>query len=144
MDEVIENIVDKGDAGIGEEFIVREMVVKPLYMVSAMKEPVSMNNCVSVVVCLPSGVGRGNFSFRVVNEGAFLEVCVEWPTLLTTVLLLYRRRLMWGVAGVLEPYHPKILGFESALKELRRKFFRLRSIYYSDSSLVSSASWKCN
>ena len=80
-----------------------------------------MTNCVSVAVYLPSGVGRGDFSFRVVENGAFLEVYVMWLVPLTSVLLLYRNGLMREVPGRLEPYHPKILGFESALKELQQK-----------------------
>ena len=119
-DEVIENIVDEGNADIGEELVMGEIVFKPLYIVSAWKEPGSMTNCVSVAVCLPSGVGRGDFSFRVVDDGAFLEVCVTWPAALTNVLLLHRKWLMRDVPGRLEPYHPKILGSSPPSKNYGR------------------------
>ena len=70
-DEVIENIVDEGNADIGEELVMGEMVFRTLYIVSAWKEPDFMTNCAVVAVCLPSGVGRGDFSFRVVDAGLF-------------------------------------------------------------------------
>ena len=120
-DDIIEHFADEGDASIGEEIIMGDMVFKPLYIVSAWKEPGSMTYCVSVAVCLPSGVGRGDYSFRVVEEGAFLEVSVTWPADLTNVLLLRRKWLATEGSGGLERYHPKILGFESALKDLRKK-----------------------
>ena len=89
-DEIIENIANDGDVGIWEEIITGEMVFKSLYMVSAWKEPGSMTNCAYVAVGLPSGVGRVDFPFRVVDEGSFLEVRVTWPAALTNVLSIHR------------------------------------------------------
>lgn len=90
-------------------------------MVSACKNPGSSINCISVAVCLPLGVGRGDFSFWVVDDGAFLEVYVMWLAAVTNVLLLQGKWLTHNGLGELEPHYPKILGFASDLKELRKK-----------------------
>ena len=89
-------------------------------MASAWKEPGSKTNSISVAVCLPSRVDRGDFCFRVVDEVSVLEVSVTWTAALTNVLLMHRQWLAKERIGGLEPYHAYILGFESALMDLRK------------------------
>ena len=79
-----------------------------------------MTNRVSLAIVLPSGVEYGGFFARVVEGGEFVElkVCLSGPM----VNLEYLNK-NWVVSSEdnqrIEPYHPKIIGFQNSLKDLR-------------------------
>lgn len=92
----------------------------PLHLISTWTEPDSTNQCVTVAVVLPSGVGSGGFSVRVLENGRELELVVRMPKQLQDMKLLHRKWLRSTRYDRMEPYHPKIVGFQNALKELRQ------------------------
>lgn len=87
----------------------------PLYLMSEWQEPRTTLKCLTIAIILPSGVGPGHFKLQVVEEGECLEVTVDWPSPLTDIPMMHKKWFGNGLSDV----HPKILGFESALKMLR-------------------------
>lgn len=73
-----------------------------------------------MAVFLPSGVRAGEYSTRVREGGQEFEVHVKWPLPLCNDEMLHRKWLR-SEEDRLEGYHPKLLGFENALKEYREK-----------------------
>ena len=86
---------------------------------SSWVEPSTTTRGLTIAIRLPSGVGPGDWSAHVSEGGDFYEVEVHWPVEFSDVNLLHRKWLNSKRADRLEPYHPKILGFERALKSLR-------------------------
>lgn len=76
-------------------------------------------NCIP----LPSGVKLGMTKCRIMPGGSMLEVAIDWPNVLQEVRLLYWKRLKHSTTkpAQLSSYHPMINGFESALRDYRRK-----------------------
>lgn len=56
---------------------MRDVVFKPLYMLSACNEPGSMTNCVTAAVCLPSGVGHGDPFLALLTKGPFWRLALH-------------------------------------------------------------------
>ena len=73
-----------------------------------------------VAIILPSGVGSGDFTITVVDGGHFLELAVRLPRPQVDVLVMHRWKLSNPESGFMS-YHPSVLGFESALIELRKR-----------------------
>ena len=80
-------------------------------------EPRTLRQCVSVAIVLPSGVRTGQFKVKVCESGDHLELKVDWPKPISDIAMLHRK---WSLAGTLSDVHPKVLGFENALKLLRQ------------------------
>ena len=90
----------------------------PLYLMSNWQESLTTVKRLSVAIVLPSGIQ--GFKIKVVEEGDCLELVIDWPLPLTDTSMLHRKWLEFG-DGSLTEVHPKVLGFQSALKSLREK-----------------------
>jgi len=115
------NDSDDSDGGAGSELTAGERQLRPLYLLSRWVEPGTTTKMVSVAIVLPSGVGAGDFSVRVVDSGQFLELTVQWPAALVDIEVMHRKWLRMIGNGGFQKYHPKYLGFEAALKKLRER-----------------------
>lgn len=93
----------------------------PIHMISNWVEPNTTRKCVSVAILLPSGVGPGNFSVRVIEGGRELEVCIRWPEAFSDLEVLHKKWIRSQESDHIEVYHPKLIGFENCLKQLREK-----------------------
>lgn len=112
---------DDDEPGAGGDVLLGEKAVKPLYLLSQWVEPGTMTKRLSVAIVLPSDIGQGHFSVRVVDGGEYLELTVIWPTSLIDISVMHRKWLAPGASGGFAVYHPKFLGFEVAPKELRER-----------------------
>lgn len=114
---------DPGNAdvedGVGTELVLGERSFRPLYLISEWNEPATMTRRISVAILLPSGVGSGDFTLRVVDGGEFLELTVCWPPTLIDLEIMHKKWLRPDAPGGFQTYHPKLIGFESALKAMR-------------------------
>lgn len=94
-------------------------VFQPLHLTSCWMEPGSTTKCLTVAIMLPSGVGAGQFSLRVLEGGRQLEIIVNWPAPLVDLSMMHRKWLTAAGPEKIESYHPKLTGFENALKAYR-------------------------
>lgn len=85
---------------------------QPLHTLSDWFEPGATTKCLNVAVLLPSGVGPGELSVRVVNGGFELHVTVTWPNHLADFHMLHRKWLTSMGHDKIEIHHPKFIGFE--------------------------------
>lgn len=112
---------DSVDGGAGVELTSGSLNFKPLYLLSRWVEPGTMTNRVTAAILLPSGVGSEDFFVRVVDGGEYLELTVVWPPALIDLTVMNKKWLIPNAAGGFQLYHPKMIGFEMALKELRSR-----------------------
>lgn len=91
----------------------------PLNIHSVWNEPGTTTRMITVAIILPSGIGPGDFSLRVVEGGRELELTVQWPNPLTDLDTMHKKWLLSNGLDHMERYHPKYLGFEAALKHFR-------------------------
>lgn len=82
-----------------------------VYMVSSWEERHTTTKRLSVAICLSSGVQCGDYSIHVVSRGLCLEMKCKWPVEFCNVELLHRKWLK-SDKDKLEPYHPKLSGFD--------------------------------
>lgn len=82
---------------------------------SEWQEPRTTTMRLSFAIVLPSGIT--GFKVRVIEEGDCLELTVDWPKPLTDINMMHRKWLVND--SEFTDVHPKILGFEAALKNLR-------------------------
>lgn len=75
----------------------------------------------TIAILLPSGVGAGDFTVRVVEGGNQLELTVFCPPALIDLRVMHRKWLLPGSRAGFQVYHPKFIGFETALKNLRSR-----------------------
>ena len=107
---------------VGSEFVYDACSFSPLHLISEWTEAGTMTRRITVAMLLPSGVEQGMFSVSVVDGGRFVEMVVQWPNALVRMDVLHRKWLSTRLIGHrLEMYHPKIVGFERALKGFRRQ-----------------------
>lgn len=93
----------------------------PLHLISVWQEPGTMTKCLSVAILLPSGIGEGDFAWRVIGEGHVLEISVIWPPPLQQPEIMHKKWLNKDNREGFEMYHPKVVGFQLALKQLRKR-----------------------
>lgn len=103
----------------GSELVMGDYVFKSILFRSAWVEPSTTNRRLTIAIVLPSGTGAGDWSAHVADGEYFYDVEVYWPEEFSDVKLLHGKWLHRKGADRLEPYHPKMIGFESALKALR-------------------------
>lgn len=109
----------------GQELLLGDTSFKPISFLSdSWIKPSSTTKMISLIVCLPSGVRK--FFVRVVDDGNYVELKVEWPGPLVDPEWLFRKFLSSGIAPngdkippTMEPYHPKILALQAALRKFR-------------------------
>lgn len=71
---------------------------------------------------LRSDVGAGGFCAKVVEGGEFIELVIRCPTAIVDVEILHKKWLQSKVAEErIEGYPPKIIGFQNALRGLRKQ-----------------------
>ena len=87
-------------------------------MTSTWIEPVTTTKRITLATVLPSGIGSGELSVRVVDGGEYVELAVMWPEPLVDLQVMHKKWLNADGRDRLLPYHPKYLGFEAALKKL--------------------------
>eukprot|EP00172_Hildenbrandia_rubra_P004243 Plantae.Rhodophyta-Hildenbrandia_rubra.ctg8188.p1 GENE.Plantae.Rhodophyta-Hildenbrandia_rubra.ctg8188~~Plantae.Rhodophyta-Hildenbrandia_rubra.ctg8188.p1 ORF type:complete len:223 (-),score=23.23 Plantae.Rhodophyta-Hildenbrandia_rubra.ctg8188:110-778(-) len=117
--EALERGGELADEGAGDELLLSPSSFKPLRLISCWIEQESLTKRATAAIALPSGVGAGQFSSRVVDDGEHLEVKARWPEPLESSKLLHRKWLCAGGKAQMKEHHPAIVGFEDALKKLR-------------------------
>lgn len=81
-----------------------------------------MTRRLSLAILLPSGIRTGNFSVAFSKCGRTLDLGVCWPNAFLNMETLHKKWLLaTNDHEKLEAYHPKILGFEAALKIKRKQ-----------------------
>ena len=60
----------------GAELAAGELASKPLFMISSRNERSTLTKRLCVAIILASGVGSGDFTITVVDEGHFLQLAV--------------------------------------------------------------------
>lgn len=119
--DVDEDDSDSGlEDGAGAELVSGDLVFKPLFIISKWVERTTLVKRLTVAVILPSGIGSGDFTISVVDGGQYLRLAVLWPKPLLDVTVMHRWKLGDPNNGFM-CYHPSVLGFESALRELRKR-----------------------
>lgn len=97
-------------------------LLKPAYLLAQWIEPRTLQKRLTLSVQLPAGTEAGMFKCRVdPNNRKVFEVSVVWPKPLVDVEVMHRKWLTSTGPDRIQAYHPKILAFQAALKELRRK-----------------------
>lgn len=118
-------MADMADSCSSDECLLTEKtsssLFSPLHLISEWTEPGTTRRCISLAIVLPSGVGTGQFSTRVVEGGRELHVTVRLPRPLLDLAFLHKKWLKEGAKERMEKYHPKFLGFENALKNFRAR-----------------------
>lgn len=95
---------------------------QPHYLLSEWEVAGSAVRRLSVAIWLPSGVSKGDYSYNLAKCGKVLEVRIQWPRFLTDTLYLHKFWLCKPMEnGGIQPYHPKIHGFEKHLKSYRAR-----------------------
>ena len=102
--------------GAGAELTAGELAFKPFFMISSWDERSTLTKRLCVAIILPSGVGSGDFTITVVDGAHFLQLAVRWPKPLVDVSIMHLWKLSNPSSGFM-PYHPSVIGFESALSE---------------------------
>lgn len=91
----------------------------PLHLISEWIKSGTKSKMVTVSIVLPSGVGPRQCSTRIVEGGRELELTVKWPVPLTDLSVMHKKWLNSRAADIIGVYHPKYIGFETALNALR-------------------------
>lgn len=92
-----------------------------MHIFSSWVEPNTTTKRLTVAVLLPSGVGPGQFSIRVAEDGGALEFTMIWPDPFINMSILHRKWLQSQSDDRIEGYHPKLIGFEHHLKSFRSR-----------------------
>ena len=103
---------------VGSELFNHAKTFKQLYLLSVWTEPGTMTNRISAAIVISSGIESGGFSLRVGDSGESIERNVLWPRTLVDMEVLHRKWLK-SEAQKFKTYHPNMVGFENALKQLR-------------------------
>lgn len=100
-----------------EEIILPQCSFKPLHLISYWKETFTTRQCISAVILLQSGIDE--YKLQVIDDGTMLQLTVTWPTQMTDVRVLHHCWLNMNRSEYITEHHPKIGGFETALRRLR-------------------------
>lgn len=111
--------MEDGEGADGAELMLGDLDFKPLYVLSVWTEPRTTTKCITLAIVLPSGVGSGKFSCRVVDGGEYVELTVMWPNPLIDIETMHRKWIQADSQTDFKLYHPKVIGFQNALKQLR-------------------------
>ena len=79
----------------------------------------------TTAIVLLSGIGADESLFHVLEGGKTLELTVAWQRALLDTFIMHKKWLLdenVGRIGSIEKYHPKVVGFEEALQDLRTRF----------------------
>lgn len=80
-------------------------------------EPGTTVQCLNVAILLPTGVAPTDYTSRIADDGSSIELTVTLPEAFTNPLELHKK---WIVTNpTFQTYHPKVVGFENALKDMR-------------------------
>lgn len=105
--------------GAGEEllFVGEPKMWHPLYSVAHWKDA-KMEPWCTVVVLLPSGVGKDESKVKVERDGTILSVSIEWPNMMTSTELLHAA---WRLKdpNALPDIHPKVIALNEEVKGLK-------------------------
>lgn len=116
------NDSENGDPGV--ELTVKDSFFKPLYIIGEREEPSTRTKRLTVVLVLPSGVNRSDFTLQVLEGGMSLQLTVKWPNPLVDLQLLHQKWLKpveSDQTTVFTMFHPKVLSLENALKKKRQR-----------------------
>lgn len=102
------------------EEIASQLYFRPPHLIDKWLEPETTTKMLSGAIILPSGVGKNDFTVRIIEDGTYLELSMLWPKPLQEPKRLLRNWLRVDPAeDRIQPYHPEGIDFESALKDLR-------------------------
>lgn len=120
-DSQFSDVDDVEDVDVGAKRDSDEGQFRPFYMLSVWTEPQTTAQRISADIVLPTGVGADDYTLQVGQAGRSLIMRCIWPATFTDISTLHRKWLSRDGTGSMEVYHPKILGFEAPLKDLRDK-----------------------
>ena len=108
----------------GKVLLAPETCFEPLTLVGEWEEPVTKTKRITVVLDLPSGVNKNDFTLRVLQGGMILELSATWPSPMLDLELLHQKWLTKPNNDQSLPftmYHPAALSLEDALKKKRAR-----------------------
>lgn len=91
----------------------------PLHAITTWTESETTIRRITVAIRLPTGIGTGIISAKVLDGGIILELIVDWSQCVTELGMLYKKWLCSTGPDHIEKYHPRYLGFACALKAFR-------------------------
>lgn len=112
--------------GDGSELLPTVRPFQPIHLLSdPWIRAGTTTQMITLVICVPSGTR--SFHTRVVDDGQFLELKVDWPGPMVDIQWMHKKWLQekksmdgtTSYAPSMQSYHPKILALESALKKYR-------------------------
>lgn len=116
--------VHTGGDGDGSESQISRSTFTPIAFLSEpWRNPGTATQMITLTIQLPSGTK--SFYSRIVDDGDFVELKVQWASAMVDVDVLHRKWLQpkqksnLGSSSAIQRYHPKILAIESALKTFR-------------------------
>ena len=124
-DEDSVDTTEMSSEGAGEEVVFGPQAFNPLYLQSVWKERKSATKRLTLAILLPSEIISGEFSLRVADGGEYLELTIEWPKPLVDPDTMHRKWLCSDGDDRMRDHHPKLNGFEEALKSLRSRMTEL-------------------
>lgn len=100
---------------------ITDCTFAPLYLISQWQEPGTTTARLTVAIILPSVIGADDFKLRVIEDGDILELTVDWPRPLVGISFMHKKWMLLSDSGKssFTNYHPKFLGFEGTLRQLR-------------------------
>lgn len=113
--------IDLEESETEDDTKLNDLTFKPLHLISVWKEPHTMTKRITVAILLPSGVEAGEFAVRVMEGGKSLELSVVWPLPLMEPKTMHKKWLDLDNQSGFASYHPKVVGFQQALKQLRSR-----------------------
>ncbi|CAN8071263.1 unnamed protein product [Agarophyton chilense] len=96
----------------------RNSEFSPLLLQSIWEDEDSTVQFITLAIVLPSGIKVEQISSQVVSNGRKFEIIVEWPQPMMDVKFMHKAWLNKQF-DPMKGYHPKVLGFQKALKSLR-------------------------
>ncbi|KAI0560922.1 hypothetical protein FGB62_97g111 [Gracilaria domingensis] len=106
------------DANRNKWVLFEQLDWRPFYLISEWKEPETTTKRLSVGVVMRSGLQRGDFYVQIVDENKSLQIKVNWPRTMIHPKILHAKWLNQSGEKYTD-HHPELIGFESALKDLR-------------------------
>lgn len=142
---------DGNDGSAGEWILSDPKNIKMPFIMSDWKEPRTQVPRLSVAVLLPSGAKPSSVTCRIVDSGQVLQISLHLPDEMVIMEKLHRLWINHNDPNLkIENYHPKIIGFEESLKELRshhservEQFMRIQLPFSVETSIhkITNLGW---
>lgn len=115
----VQSVLLSGDEGSDQTGSYETPLFCPFHVFTYWTKPGTTTCRITIAIVLPTGIGPGNFSTKILEGERILELNVKWPQCLTNLDMLHRNWLCSSGPDHIEKYHPKYLSFGCALKTFR-------------------------